>query len=37
MNDDLIKRTLNNVAESITLSDPDKLHECIHQEILQRK
>lgn len=39
MNDDLdklIKCTLTNVAENINLSDPDRLQERIHQEILKK-
>jgi hypothetical protein len=34
--DKLIKRSLNNVAENITLSDPDRLLERINQDILKK-
>ena len=35
--DKLIKRSLNNVAENITLSDPDRLLERINQDIFLKK
>lgn len=34
--DKLIKRSLNNVAENITLSGPDRLLERINQDILKK-
>ena len=33
--DKLIKHTLNNIAERINFSEPDKLLNRIHQEILK--